>query len=140
MDDAAVSLDFECPAPMERVWAALTDPTALSRWMFFETEDFRPAVGCRFHFRPKPEIGWPAVVEGEVLEVQTPHRLVYTWEVAQLGHATRVTWTLTPLDGGRTRLQLEQRGFAPEATQELDGARYGWSAQLGQLQQILGLA
>ncbi|MCL6562935.1 MAG: SRPBCC domain-containing protein [Firmicutes bacterium] len=138
--DASVSLDFDCSSPTERVWSALTDPTTLSRWMFFETEDFRPVVGCRFHFRPKPEIGWPAVVAGEVLEVQAPHRLVYTWEVSQLGHATRVTWTLTPLDGGGTRLHLEQRGFAPEATQELEGARYGWSAQMGQLQQVLGLA
>lgn len=48
-----VSLDFELKSPIERVWHALTDPATLSQWTFFETNDFQPVVGHRFHFRGK---------------------------------------------------------------------------------------
>jgi uncharacterized protein YndB with AHSA1/START domain len=132
-----VSLDFELKIPIERVWNALTDPAILPTWMFFETDDLQPVVGHKFQFRAKPEIGWPATIDCEVLEVDEPHRLSYTWEVRDLSHRTQVTWTLTESENG-TRLHLEQTGFASEAKQEIEGAKYGWTHQVDQLQTLLG--
>jgi uncharacterized protein YndB with AHSA1/START domain len=134
---ATVSLDFEVQSPIERVWHALTDAATLAKWMFFETTDFQPVVGHRFQLRAKPETGWTGVVDGEVLAVDAPHRLSYTWEVRALAHRTQVTWTLTAVEDGVTRLHLEQSGFASDARQELEGAKYGWTHQVGQLQQLL---
>jgi len=131
-----VSLDFELKSPIERVWHALTDAATLSQWMFFETDDFEPVVGHRFRMRGKAYVG---VIEGEILAVDAPHRLSFTWVTeGQLGpSATQVTWTLATAADGATRLHLEHSGFAREATRETAGAKHGWTAQIGQLQTLL---
>ena len=134
-----VSLDFELTGPIERVWHALTDSATISKWMFFETNDFQPVVGHKFQLRGKPGAGgWN--VDCEVLDVDKPHRLSYTWEAPGFSgapHRTTVTWTLTEAANGVTKLHLEQSGFASDAKQEIGGAKYGWSAMIGQLQTLL---
>lgn len=134
-----VSLDYEIKSPIERVWHALTDSAMLSSWMLFDANDFRPIVGHRFQLRGKAATGWTGIVDGEVLEADAPHRLAYSWVTeGQMGqHHTTVTWTLTASDNGATRLHLEQSGFDSAATQEISGARYGWTHQLNQLQSLL---
>jgi uncharacterized protein YndB with AHSA1/START domain len=131
-----VALDFELKSPIARVWHALTDSATLSKWMFFDTEDFQPVVGHTFHFRGKQATGWTTTVDCEVLEVDEPRRLSYTWVIEAYQHRTTVTWTLTEAESG-TRLHLEQSGFASEAKQEIGGAKFGWTAQLGQLASLL---
>jgi len=136
-----VALDFELKSPIERVWHALTDSATLSKWMLFKSNDFKPVVGHTFQFREAS--GWTGVVDGEVIEVDKPHRLSYTWVSggeSNLQHSTVVTWTLTEAEGGVTRLHLEQSGFRSEAKQEIGGAKYGWMSMLDQLQSLLGSA
>ena len=136
----SVSLDFDLKSPIDRVWHALTDAATLSRWTFFDTEDFQPVVGHRCSFRGKESTGWTAVIECEVLEVDQPTRLSYTWTAPGWGggvSATRVTWTLTAAGEDATRLHLEHSGFDSAATREIGGAKYGWTAQIGQLERLL---
>ena len=45
------------------------------------------------------------------MEVDPPHRLVYSWQGDPKHRATTVTWTLTPTADGGTRLKLEHTGF-----------------------------
>lgn len=135
-----VALDVELRSPIERVWQALTDPATLSQWTFFDCEDFQPVAGHTFQFRGKAATGWTVSISCEVLEAEAPHRLSYTWAVESHQHQTTVTWTLTAAEGGVTRLHLEQSGFAPEAKQEIGGARYGWTQMLQQLQSRLAAA
>ena len=133
-----VVLDFELKSPIERVWHALTDSATLSQWMMFKSNDFRPVVGHAFQFRGAP--GWDGAVDCEVIEVEKPHRLAYTWvsEVeANQRHATVVTWTLTEAAGGVTQLHLEQSGFQSGAKQEIGGAKYAWTSMFDQLQSLL---
>lgn len=134
-----VSLDYELKSPIERVWHALTDSAMLSRWMFFDADDFRPVVGHHFQFRGKAATGWTGIVDCELLEADAPHRLSYTWVTeGQMGrHRTTVTWTLTESDDGVTQLHLEQSGFDSAAKQEIGGAKYGWGRQLNQLKTLL---
>jgi uncharacterized protein YndB with AHSA1/START domain len=137
-----VSLDFELKSPIDRVWQALTDSETLSKWMMFDAENFEPVVGKRFRFRGKPATGWTGVIDGEVLEVERPHRLAYTW-VGGPGNLvvhTRVTWSLTEAEGGVTRLHLEQSGFPVELKPAIVGARYGWTHMLEQLRSLLAAA
>jgi uncharacterized protein YndB with AHSA1/START domain len=132
-----VVLDVELKSPIERVWQALTDAATLSKWMLFKTNDFKPVVGHTFQFRDSP--GWDGAVDCEVIEVDEPHKLAYTWASdtgVSPGHATVVTWTLAE-DNGVTRLHLEQSGFRPEAKQEIGGARYGWTTMLDELRGLL---
>lgn len=137
-----VALDYELKTPIERVWQALTDREAIPRWMFFQTDDFEPVVGRRFQLRTEPGPGWDGIIDCEVLEVEKPHRLAYTWvggpEALQVD--TKVVWTLTDAGGGVTRLHLEQSGFRSDARQAIGGAKYGWTRMLDQLQSLLSAA
>ena len=76
-------------------------------------------------------------MECEVLEVDEPHRLSYSWVVESQSHRTTVTWTLTATAGGGTRLRLEQSGFDSRAKQEIGGGRLGWKRMLDQLKTSL---
>lgn len=136
-----VVLDVELKSPIEQVWHALTDSATLSKWMLFRSNDFKPVVGHAFQFRDAP--GFDGVIDCEVIEVNKPQRLSYSWVTSgqsDLPHSTVVTWTLSEAEGGVTRLQLEQSGFRGEARQEIGGARYGWMSMLEQLQSALASA
>ncbi len=136
-----VALDYELKSPIGRVWHALTDSATLSKWMMFTTNDFIPVVGHAFQFRDAP--GFPGAIDCEVIEVEEPHRLSYSWTTDGQGnqpHSTVVTWTLTEAESGATQLHLEQSGFRSESKQEIGGAKYGWMSMLDQLQGILTTA
>jgi len=96
------------PHPPTRVWQALTDPKALTEWLM--ENDFEPIVGHRFCFRTKPMPGFDGVVRCEVVEIDAPRRLVYTWQGGGMRQSTLVTWTLEEIAEG-TRLRLEHTGF-----------------------------
>lgn len=132
-----VSLDVHVNSPMNKVWQALTDPATLSKWMMFESNDFQPIVGHKFQFRMEADPNWTVIVDCEVLTVEEPRTLAYTWAVASEAHHTTVTWTLTESEGGGTHLHLEQSGFRADAKQEIGGAKSGWQHMLQQLQHLL---
>lgn len=92
--------------PPERVWAALTNASALAAWLM--PNDFVPKLGHRFQFRTKPAPGFDGVVNCEVLELVPPRRLAYSWVGG--GVDTKVIWTIEAANEG-TRLQLEHVGF-----------------------------
>lgn len=102
------SLRFEAvyPYSREQVWTALTDPEAMSEWLM--PNDFRPEVGHRFNFRTKPAPGFDGIVDCEVLAVEAPSHLAYTWKGG--GIDTIVSYRLIS-EGSSTRLQMEQKGF-----------------------------
>jgi uncharacterized protein YndB with AHSA1/START domain/catechol 2,3-dioxygenase-like lactoylglutathione lyase family enzyme len=104
----AIIHDVVYPHPIERVWRALTTSEALAEWLM--PNDFAPEVGHRFTFRTGPEQGWNGVVDCQVMELDPPHRVSYTWRGGILPE-TRVTFTLEPI-GQQTRLRLEHTGFA----------------------------
>lgn len=139
---ATVALDVELKSPIERVWRALTDRATLAKWMLLTTEDFEPVVGHRFHFRSPPVPGWDGIIDCEVLEVDEPHRLSYTWVGGPqaIVVSTIVVWSLTEAEGGVTRLNLEHGGFPAEMKQAIGGARWGWTKMLDQLRGLLAAA
>jgi len=96
------------PYPPEQVWEALADGQVLSEWLM-ET-DFQPYVGHHFQFRTKPSWGFDGIVHCEVIAVDKPRRLAYTWQGGPMKKPTTVTWTLQPIPEG-TRLRLEHTGF-----------------------------
>jgi uncharacterized protein YndB with AHSA1/START domain len=93
----------------ELVWRALTEPALLGEWLM--ENDFSPVVGAKCIFRMKPMPGFDGNIRCEVIEVEPPRRLVYTWEGGSDWGKTTIVWSLYP-DSGGTRLRLEHRGFA----------------------------
>jgi uncharacterized protein YndB with AHSA1/START domain len=104
--------EIDYPHPPEKVWQALTDPVAIAEWLM--PNNFEPRVGHRFTFRTNPAPGFDGIIDSEVLEIDPPKRLVYTWGNGKLN--TCVSWTLQVTADG-TRLILDHTGF--------DGLR-GW--------------
>jgi uncharacterized protein YndB with AHSA1/START domain len=104
-------LVLECiyAQPIDHVWRALTDSALLKEWLM--ENDFSPVAGARCQFRMKPQPGFNGVIQCEVLEVQQPCRLVYTWDGGGMWGRTTLTWTLEPCDEG-TKLRLEHKGFS----------------------------
>lgn len=96
------------PHPPERVWKALTDPQALAAW--YMDNDFLPVVGHRFTFRTSPAPGFDGVLYCEVLAVDVPRLLAYSFIGGYMERTTTVTWSLAPHEGG-TLLRLEHTGF-----------------------------
>lgn len=99
-----VKLDIFYPHPPERVWKALTEPRALAAWMM--DNDFEPRLGHKFRFHSHPLPGLETKIYCEVVELDEPIRLVYTWRTAPTAEPSLVIWTLTPVEQG-TQLKLE---------------------------------
>ncbi|MGE7093673.1 SRPBCC family protein [Lysinibacillus sp. NPDC048646] len=133
---ADVSLDFQFTSTIEQVWNALTDSDTLAQWIW--DNDFKPGVGHKFQFRAEPSEWWDGIVDSEVLEVDEPNRLSYTWVSA--GESTTVTWTLKKGSDGTIHLHLDQTGFS-EATKArkgaIEGAKYAWTNMGEQLEKVL---
>ena len=97
--------------------------------------DFQPVVGHRFTYRATPVPNWDGIIECEVLAVEPPSRLAYTW--GSLGLKTVVTFTLTATPTG-TELRMEQAGFpAKGGEQYFSGAEWGWKRFLTNLDGVV---
>jgi uncharacterized protein YndB with AHSA1/START domain len=92
------------PHPIEKVWAALTDPSLIPLWTSTgqgaHPEGFEPVVGNRFRYVGKPFPGWDGVVQCEVVEADAPRQLKYSWANHQGDHPTYVTYGLTSTPNG----------------------------------------
>ncbi|MBV9174473.1 MAG: SRPBCC domain-containing protein [Chloroflexi bacterium] len=120
----------------EQLWQAITDPE-FTRRFFFETRvDSRWEPGERLAYSRKDG---SLVVEGEVLEVERPRRLVTTWAFRnnpelQDDPPSRVTWEIEPL-GSTCRLTLVH-DFASETASYRSVVR-GWPRVLSSLKTLL---
>lgn len=128
-DDDGIVLDVTYPHPIERVWQAITDSEALATWLM--PNDFVPRVGHTFTFERRADGGWVGTVHCEVVTLEPPRRLAYTWQGGNLP-TTLVTFSLTPEDGG-THLRLEHTGFAAGGNAALtvrDMLASGWNSKV----------
>ena len=100
--------------PVTRVWRALTDSELIPLWTATgaggRPEGFAPVPGTRFRFVAKPKPGWNGIVNCEVLEVNEPSLLRYSWTDDGGGDVTEVVYRLEPHAGG-TRFTYEHTGF-----------------------------
>lgn len=99
-------LEATYPHPPERVWQAIADSRALEAWLM--PNDFQPVAGHRFTFQTDPAPGFDGIVHCEVLRVEPPRVLSYSWKGGPLD--TVVTFALQPTVDG-TRLIFTQTGF-----------------------------
>jgi len=109
----SIRLEKVYPYRPEQVWTALTDRHALAEWLM--PNDFEPRVGHQFTFQVDPMPGCVTETRCEVLAVEPPRRLVYTWLPVPKSGVTAakssvVTWTVAA-EGAGTRLTLEHAGL-----------------------------
>ena len=105
----------------EKIWRVLTQAPMIAEWLM--KNDFKAVVGHKFRFHATPKPGWKGYTNCEVLEVDEPRKLVYSWgdgAESDSGLKTIVTWTLIPAAGG-TLVRVEQSGFKPGRRRRLQG-------------------
>jgi uncharacterized protein YndB with AHSA1/START domain len=121
--------ELRIAAPPDVVFPYFTDPARMVEWMGVAALlDPRPGGTFRVDANGRD------VVLGEFVEVEPPHRVVFTWGFDGTEHllaagASRVEVTLQP-DGDGTRLTLLHHGL-PEPARESHGL--GWDHYLGRL-------
>ncbi len=97
-----VRLVRDLPGPIERVWAFLTDPKLLARWLSDGIVADRIGGEVRFAMG----------AEGRVTAYEPPHVLEYTWNEPKLARGpifdTVVRWELAAA-GNRVRLTLTHK-------------------------------
>jgi uncharacterized protein YndB with AHSA1/START domain len=142
-------------APAERVWQAITDPEWTDRYGYGGIVDAKLEPGAAWV--TNAGAGMQAVgitgpiVDGEVIEVDPPHRLVQTWRMLMDPQTkdegfTRLTYDLAENDGvtkltvthdvtGAPRLGLMTSGHDEEM--ESRGGGGGWPWILSDLKTLL---
>jgi uncharacterized protein YndB with AHSA1/START domain len=111
---SAIHIVQDYPHSPAKVWRAVTDPELIPLWTATgaggRPEGFSPTVGTKFRFVAKPKPGWNGIVDCEVLEVNEPSLLRYSWTGDGDDEATEVSYRLEPWAGG-TRFRYEHTGF-----------------------------
>jgi uncharacterized protein YndB with AHSA1/START domain len=120
----AVRFERGYPHPVERVWAAITEPGQLVRW-FPSAVEMEPRVGGAVRFSGDP---YSEGSSGEVLTWDPPHRLAFTWGPDEL-HLT-----LDDDGDGRCRLVLVDV-LSDRSTAARNGG--GWHVCLAELTKLL---
>jgi len=118
------------PYPPEKIWVALTDPRAIAEWLM--PNNFRAEVGHKFYFQVDGAAAYDGRTDCEVIEVDPPRRLAYTWTQGAnrpRGLVTTVTWTLAS-EGRGTRLTLEHTGVEIIPWLHRLMLRFGWGTMV----------
>jgi uncharacterized protein YndB with AHSA1/START domain len=130
-----ITKSIDIDAPVEKVWAALTEPKLIAEWF---------GDRCEFDARPggKGLFGWTehgAESRVTIEHVDRPKTLIYRWaHVAGAdpapGNSTVVRFDLAEIASG-TRLSLLETGFEEldDPAGQLEGNTGGWDAELGEL-------
>lgn len=147
-DDGAVVTEIYIAAPAQRVFQALTDANQLLRWFTDPScpvklweMDARPGG----HYRYATEKGTAVVngvsefeCHGEILELDPPRLLTYTWIANwhdDKSRRTVVRWELTPAATG-TLVRATHSGLAQEDAARKDYID-GWPGVVKMLKQFI---
>ncbi len=122
------------PYPQDLVWASLTRGPALAQWLMPNNFPDAPRAGDKFEFRmdPVPLIG--STVRCEILEIDPPNRMVWSWtglsNKGALQGTQRIEWTLTAKEAG-TQLSMNQGDMNALPWIMRTMMTMGWGTMLG---------
>ncbi|MCX4241546.1 SRPBCC domain-containing protein [Paraliomyxa miuraensis] len=143
--DPATTKIFEIyiKAPASEIWTAITDPEWTARYGYKGPSQYelRPGGAFRAHATPgMREMGLPdVVVDGEVLEVDPPRKLVQTYrflfnEETKAEGFSRLTWEINETGAGFCRVTITHEleglpgmaGAVSSKFNEQGGGGWGW--------------
>jgi uncharacterized protein YndB with AHSA1/START domain len=135
MDKARHTYDFTIRTTTEALWAALTEPEQTRRYWHEALNRSAWTPGSRWTSESaKGEL----YLEGEILEVDPPRRLVHTFHVVHEVEAAAdppslLTFTIQPV-GDACQLTVVHSGTGPATEAYIEG---GWEDILGGLKAYL---
>lgn len=136
MNNIIIEKVFEMP--LKKVWKAISDPMALSKW--FMENNFQAKEGVHFQFRTKPNENWDGIINCVVTHIDPPRQLSYSWTGKHIGYMTNVHWKLSVVND-KTKLELRHEGFQSindsSTINWFDAHTKGWNNFLDQLSKTL---
>jgi uncharacterized protein YndB with AHSA1/START domain len=136
--DFTVTRTITIAAPIEKVWAAITEADHIARWFGQTAVLDEVAVGASGVFSFEGFGAFPVLIE----ELDPPRMIAYRWSNEQAfsdapidpNHSTVFRFTLEPVDGG-TQLTVVESGFETQAdpSASLESHRTGWDSELDEL-------
>ena len=125
-------------ATPEQVWEGITNPDFTQQYFYGTRADFDLRPGGAYRGLGD---GDAVLVEGEVIEVDPPRKLVQTWHAMYDPgladeQASRVTWEIEPQDGGYSLLTVahDHLEASPKTAESVAG---GWMFVLSGLKTLL---
>ena len=122
-------------APIEKVWAAITEAEHIARWFGQTAVLDDVAIGAGGVFSFEGHGAFPVLIE----ELDPPRMIAYRWSNEQdtavdPDHSTVFRFTLKALDGG-TQLTVVESGFDTQAdpAASMESHRTGWDSELDEL-------
>lgn len=135
MAPAQIEREIMVDAPLERVWAVLTEPAHIAGWFGDRAEVYpRPGGAAAFHW--DSDGTFLATVD----RVEPPTFFSYRWahkadEQPREGNSTLVELTLSP-EGNGTRLSVVETGFDTLDVPEAERIRNAELNTLGWLEEL----
>lgn len=149
IDTIRLTVTRTITAPPQRVFDAWMDPAQRMRWWGAAPDytcnlcEIDVRVGGRFRCNMiETDTGKEHLQLGEFLELDPPHRVVFSWywsEPLDEKQRTEIALDLVAVENGlATQLTLTQTGFAgPNAAANRDSHGEGWNACFRSLEQYL---
>jgi len=137
-DEFTVQRTIVISAPVEKVWAAITEADSIARWFGQSVVLEGIAVGAIGVFSFEGYGGFPVRIE----ELDAPRTIAYRWgsnnadgiDPLDPSWSTVFRFTRDPVDGG-TRLTVVEWGFGGlvDPVAAMEGNRRGWDSELDEL-------
>jgi uncharacterized protein YndB with AHSA1/START domain len=134
-DAFTVSRTIMIAAPLEKVWAAITEPEHIAQWAGQQATIDAVRVGGKGTWTFEGHGSVPLVIE----QLDAPHSISYRWgstesEAIDPVASTVFTFTLEPADGG-TMLSVVESGFnnLGDPPARMEDNRGGWTHELDEL-------
>jgi uncharacterized protein YndB with AHSA1/START domain len=106
---------YDIDAPVQAVWAALTDPQVIERWGGGPVV-MSPEPGFAFTF-------WGGDIHGRVIEAEPGRSMLQEWYGGDWDAPSTVRFTLSPDASGGTLLEVEHTGVPDNEGPDFDA---GW--------------
>jgi uncharacterized protein YndB with AHSA1/START domain len=140
MSSDRIEREIEIEAPVDVVWAVVTEPHHIASWFTDSAQlDLRPGGEGRFDFRSRAT-GGPATVNLRVERVDPPRLFSFRWTHPEGAEPDETNSLLVELrlepTGDATRLHLVESGFDRAGRGEHRshaGHTTGWDVHLGRL-------
>ncbi len=133
MKDEPVVVERTYDAPVERVWAALTEKERIKKW-YFDVSDFHPVVGFEFQFTAGTETK-KFLHLCTITEVVPRKKIAYSWRYDGYPGLSHVSFELFS-EGKKTRVRVTHTGLGTFPQEGGDFARenflQGWTSILGE--------
>ena len=141
--DTTIRLEQLVPAPIEKVFAAWTNPEQMSRWYAPSDEYTTPVAEADAKVGGAYRVGmqhkdhpYLNLVCGQYCRIEPPHVLQFTWAwetPTPSPHETQMTLEFRPAGSGATNLTLIHERFRDEESRKQH--THGWTGCLARLAQ-----